>query len=129
MWETLWRFETANLVVTGAVAPEDSAPEDSFCEQDHIDAVHNGSLDWFCARVQVSTKAGTLLGDDYLGACAYENARDFFNEHIREAAYAREQRAKGYLCGSYFPDMIREAIKQARHFAGKEAHTLARLHA
>jgi hypothetical protein len=109
----LWSFETANFKVVCSAEEEDLPPEDSFCDQNDIDAVRNGAVDWFCASVKVYFR-GEEIAADYLGACAYESARDFVGEHIKYAAYAREQRAKGICCGSYFSQMVRTAIEEAR---------------
>lgn len=45
---------------------------------DEIDAVENGTLEYFCAKVTISFGA-IELGSEYLGCCVYENAKDFIN--------------------------------------------------
>ena len=97
-WETIWKFETPNFCVTCDVAPEETDPADSFCCQDDIDAIRTGALDWFMVRVKVSLGAN-VLGEDYLGCCAYRNASDFSRGIDRDA---------------YFRDMVRAAICDAR---------------
>src|SRR5258707_7780988 len=59
--------------------PEDTDPADSFDIQegdDTLERIASGYYDWFCARVTAS-KAGIVLGDDYLGCCCYESASNF----------------------------------------------------
>lgn len=97
-WETIWQFQTANFCVTCDVAPEEMDPADSFCCQDDIDAVRTGAVDWFMVRVQVSLGAN-VLGEDYLGGCAYRNASDF---------------ARGADRDGYFRDVVRAVIGDAR---------------
>jgi hypothetical protein len=129
-WEKMWSFQTSRFLVIAEIAPEIDDPADSFddCCQDAIDAIRAGDMAWFQVRVRVLHN-GSELGSDYLGGCAYHDANEFFSEHIRGAAYAREQRAKGVLVGSYFPQMIREAISEARKTAQAYKRDLASIHA
>ncbi len=112
-WTPIWTFRTKQFTVLFSVAPEDMDPADSFEFPEDIEAVRNGDVDWFVARVQV-LRNGHEIGSDYLGGCAYESPQQFAQEHIKGAAYAREMRAKGFICGSYFPDMVRQAVADAR---------------
>ena len=88
---------TARFVITGAVAPEEDSPEDHFQFQEDIDSVRNGDVAWFVARVQVATRDGIVLGNDYLGGCAYASVDEFFRQD-----------------GGYFSDMVHEACHDAR---------------
>jgi hypothetical protein len=74
-YETVWSFKTLNFTVELSVAPEDTdpAPED-------VEAIHDGRVEWFQARVQVYYD-GLAIGSDYLGACAYTSVREFFAAH------------------------------------------------
>jgi hypothetical protein len=129
-WEKMWSFQTSRFLIVAEIAPEDSAPEDSFddCCQDAIDAIRAGDMAWFMVRVRVLHN-GSELGADYLGGCAYNDASEFFNEHIKGAAYRREMAAKDIMCGSYFPQMVREAISEARKTAQAYKRDLASIHA
>jgi hypothetical protein len=99
-----WSFETARFFVGFYAEDEYSDPADSFCDQEDIDMVRNGDVEWFTARVSVYLKADerpydpwTELGADYLGGCAYKNVSDFYKER------------KGY-----FSDMVWGAVTEAR---------------
>lgn len=102
MWETLWTFETARFSITCDVTPEDMDPADSFDDQEAIEEIRSGALDWFQARVRV-TLDGQEIGTDYLGGCAYRRALDFVTGEDRNG---------------YFRDMVREAVSEARRSLG-----------
>ena len=53
------------------------------------------NYEWFCAEVS-AWKNGEKLGNDYLGACCYKAAKDF------------------YTIEGYFPDMVGRAIEEAK---------------
>jgi hypothetical protein len=123
-----WRFETARYAILFYADEEDLTPEDSFCEQDDIDRARSGNLhDWFCAVVTVYSKEDNrLLGIDTLGACSYESLAAFTDEHRKYAAEARAAKARGVCMGSYFPQMVREAISQARVLIATESEDARR---
>ena len=75
--------------------PETDNPEGMF-DDDGFTArqIAEGNLEWFTACVTAS-KAGIVLGKDYLGCCCYETAEEF-------------------LESLYYEDMIRNAIDAAR---------------
>lgn len=66
----------------------------------------SGKFTAFDTRVQVKLN-GAVIGTDWLGQSIYENPADFFTEHYG---------SKPLGFGSYFPDMVREAISQGRHW-------------
>lgn len=101
-FETVWTFETRNFTVALEVEPEVMDPADSFQFQEDIDAVRNGEVDWFAARVSVYGPNGARLGFDCLGGCAYKTVREFYTLH------------REHKCRDYFGDMVREAIRDAR---------------
>lgn len=124
-YEEVWSFETRNFKVTFGVAPDERAPEACFEFQKDIDAVRNGELAWFIAKLAIYHKpSGALLSWDTLGGCAYENIlRDFVEAHWRNPYEYRntlESKAKRQVFCDYFTDMVRIAIKNAR----KEAETI-----
>jgi hypothetical protein len=79
----------------------------------------DGSLVAFCVKASVFLD-GLEVGTDYLGNCVYESY-EAFNDHIACAEYNRELASNGERsrCGSYFKDMVREAISQARKQVGE----------
>lgn len=102
-WQQVWKFETANCAVFFCVMREDEAPEDHFEDERIVAAIRGGDLAWFTARVTVE-KHGIVIGSDYLGACAYDSPEDFCTGENR---------------GSYFRDMVREAVTHARQNLAK----------
>ena len=103
---TMWTFETANFRIVATIEP--SIDLDLSWDEDGGTArgLHDGSLEAFDTKVAVYHKGtGQELGADYLGESIYKEPRDFFTEHYG-------CKSKGY--GSYFPDMVREAIREAR---------------
>jgi hypothetical protein len=100
-YETAWEFRTKRFRVALEIEPEDMDPADSFQFQDDIDAVRNGAVEWFYARVAVYLD-GERIAWDGLGGCAYESVRDFYTSH------------RIHKEGNYFTDMVRQAIDEAR---------------
>jgi hypothetical protein len=121
-YETIWEFRTRRFLVTLDVAPEDSDPADSFSCQADIDAVRNGELEWFIARVTVRLSdgegdSGFIIGADYLGSCAYKTFVEFRESHFHNSAVARNtlhNKARGITYIDYFPSMVAEAVQAAR---------------
>lgn len=107
-YETVWEFKTARFRVALEISPEDLDPADSFEFQDDIDAVRNGNVEWFQAKVAVYFE-GKEIAADYLGACAYNTVREFYESHRKHKQ------------GDYFTDMVHEAVRQARTVA-RELH-------
>lgn len=99
-WENIWSFKTDRFTIECSVAPEDVAPEDCFEFQDDIDAIREGRLEWFTVRTRVLMDHQFEVGCSYLGACAYQDAKDFIGD-------------------GYFRDMIREAISETRAYFRK----------
>lgn len=124
-WEEVWRFETANLSVVLEVTPCTDDPAESFEFPEDIEAINSGLVDWFNARTRVLTKAGEELGADYLGSCSYNSVREFFTSHRtadalnRNCSVMREVRGQNVVICEYFPSMVREAIRSARHTLSK----------
>lgn len=107
----MFRFETANFVVRAVIVPDDDV-DTSFDETGETAAkINSGEWEAFCTIVTVSTKTGLEIGSDALGGSIYADPRDFFTEHYGLAA---KSRADGCNYGSYFPQMISEAIARAR---------------
>lgn len=109
-WETVWSFETARCRVELAFTP-DFDLNLSWDETGETRAnLESGLWQAFQSRVTV-TIDGVERGVDYLGGSIYERPLDFIDH--------RGMNADGH--GSYFSDMVRGAIAQAR----KEIRTIA----
>lgn len=98
-FETVHEETRDGFDIALAFAPEYDAPDWDF-ESDEERAetlrkIENGSLLWFVARVTAS-RAGTVLGTDYLGGCCYASAEEFMAPD------------------GYYPDMVDAAIGEAR---------------
>jgi len=102
-YENIWTFHTARCVITLDVTPDDDL-DLSFDDDGTVAENLNSGL-WcaFVARVRVLID-GEEAGCDYLGGCIYENPSDFMDH--------RGINSTG--CGSYFTDMVRSAITEAR---------------
>ena len=99
----MYRFETANFTVVAMIEPDHDL-DLSWDETGEVaDKLERGVYEAFETKVAVY-HGDTEIGADYLGGSIYENPRDFFKEHIG---------AKGKY-GSYFRDMVRSAIAEAR---------------
>jgi hypothetical protein len=101
--ETMWEFKTARFNIKWEISPcydLDLSWDDTGETQDNI----NSGL-WVAFDSQVIVECdGREIGADYLGQSIYDNPANF-RDHIG-------MNGKGY--GSYFSDMVSEAIKQAR---------------
>jgi len=137
-WTQIWEFNTAHFRVIAEVTDCIDDPANSFEMQADIDMVRDGTVAWFDARVRILTDTGTILGADYLSACAYADPLDLFRDHAgltrrlrqlrgrTDRASSRErQRIKECLVnnikldppvsyGSYGLDMVRAAVAEAR---------------
>lgn len=111
---TMRTFKTKNFTVV-AEALEDTDVDLSFDETGKIrKQLESGTLVAFLAHVAVFYK-GECVGEDYLGSCIYKSLNDFMDHRAcgkQNKKYAKE--GKSARCGSYFSDMIRIAIAEAR---------------
>ena len=128
--DTVWSFETARFRVALEISPEEMDPADSFEFDDDIEAVRSGAVEWFCATVTVyfiDRENDDLreIGFDTLGGCAYKTVREFYTSHrdkdpmnrncsLMRAAHAKEHEGRAVVICHYFPDMVRQAIHDAR---------------
>lgn len=102
-WENLWSFNTARFSIRWDVAP---CYDLDLSWDDNGDVAANISSGlWlaFDSRIRVLLD-GKEIAVDYLGQCIYENPRDF-RDHFG-------MNNKGH--GSYFSDMVRNAINETR---------------
>ena len=123
--EVVWSFDTAQFVVRCSFTGCIDDPADSFCDERDIEAVRNGDVLWFDAFVRVTHKeTGAIVGEDSLGACAYAKASDFLAGHRdadpmnRNCSIMRASRGGNVCIGHYFPDMVRQAVSEARRRFG-----------
>ena len=115
--EQIWKFETKSFRVIFEVSPEDDLDLSWDETGETREKLDDGIYCAFVAHVKVVHKpTGATLGEDYLGSCIYESPRDFMDHY----GLAAKSRADGCNYGSYFHDMVREAITAAR----KEAQTM-----
>lgn len=101
-YEPVWTFKTARFVVTYAVTPDYDL--DLSWDEDNStrEALESGELQAFVARVSV-TFDGRNVATDYLGECIYKTPMEFIDHRGSNGAH-----------GSYFTDMVLNAIGQAR---------------
>lgn len=127
----MWEFHTRNFTVKAQIAPEDDSPD--FDDEETIEAISRGEIDWFMARVVVLSLYGDELGSDYLGGCAYKDAQEFFSSHRdpdpmnRNSSLMRNARGDNVVICHYFPSMVSEAIKDARRHADRVKTSLSAL--
>jgi len=103
--DILWEFKTKNFKVVWSIDDDDDV-DLSFDESGEVQSnIESGLWVAFISEIKVMhNKTGLELGATSLGGSIYENPEDF-RGHIG-------MKAKGH--GSYFSEMVREAIKEAR---------------
>lgn len=107
--KTLRRFERCNFTVD-VKAVEDFDLDLSFDETGEVrKQLESGELCSFGVIVTVYCK-GQEVGEDSLWGCIYKRPEDFMDHH----GLAAKSRKDGCNYGSYFVDMIRSAIAEAR---------------
>jgi hypothetical protein len=106
-YETLWTFKTKNFTIAWEVTDCDCSLDLSWDDTgETLENLQSGLWTAFDSKMAVYYR-GEEIAADYLGQSIYENPRDF-RDHIG-------MNAKGH--GSYFSDMVREAVREARaHF-------------
>ena len=102
--ENIYTFNTRNFTIS-VDAMEENYPDFSFDDTGETqEMIERG--DWLCFAVRASVSfRGSDISEDYLGNCIHENIRDF-RDHLGIKKHANR--------GSYFSDMIRESIREAR---------------
>lgn len=112
---TIREFRTSNFhIIVDAIEDDDldlSWDDDGSVRND----LNSGNLIAFCARVRVFCQ-GNEISSDYLGGCVYSNL-DAFQDHKGIRQYARQvsqEHGSPVVVGSYFSDMVRNAISEAR---------------
>lgn len=124
----MWRFDTARFTVAFWAEPEDMAPRDGFCDERDIAYASDGEpAHWFCAMVGVFDEDGAEIARDALGGCSYGSFEEFYSAHrwqyqragARPGKWLRSKHDRGWKpyrgsSGSYFPQMVSQAINFAR---------------
>lgn len=105
--EKMWSFKTKNFTVVWEI--EDDILDTMYMDKDMAAKCrkHVNSGNWRCFTSTISVRdnaTGITLGEDFLGGSIYKKPAEF-RDHFG-------MNAKGH--GSYFSDMVREAIAQAR---------------
>lgn len=122
-WENIWRFDTENYRVDVDISDCEDDPSMMFEYQEDIDAIADGSVDYFDVRCIVYKYDGhdaIEVGSDYLSGCCYKNYIDFIKEHRdtdpmnRNCSIMRAKRGDNVVICSYFPSMVRSAIEESR---------------
>jgi hypothetical protein len=109
-------FTTRNYTVRVS-AEEEWDLDLSFDETGRVlKQLERGDLIAFVAHVEVIHKpTGMVIGEDYLGGCIYKNFDDFMDHRAcgkQNRKWAKQ--GKEGRCGSYFAQMIGDAIAEAR---------------
>jgi hypothetical protein len=108
------KFNTRNFSVVVEAYPEHEL--DLSWDEDHsvANGLRTGRLIAFLAHAEVILN-GRVVGEYWLGNCIYRSFEDFMDH--KECGKQNRQWAeegKAGRCGSYFRDMIHEAIAHAR---------------
>lgn len=116
-----WRFETAHFVVVATIE-QDYDVDISFDEtSETLEKLQSGEWQAFATIVTVYAKAsGAKLGSDALYGSIYAEPREFFTEHRcadplnRNSSIMRAAHGESTAICHYFPEMVREAIRETR---------------
>lgn len=100
-WETMWKFHTKNFSISWQIAPCEDL-DLSWADTETCEKIEAGIYTAFDSRMVVYCH-GEEVGCDYLGQSIYEHPAEF-RDHIG---------ARGKY-GSYFTDMVHQAVTEAR---------------
>lgn len=107
MAKTMWQFKTKHFTVRWAIERDvlDTAYMDADVANECHQKVRNGEWKCFASTIEVIENSSKIaIGEAFLGGSIYENPADF-RDHFG-------MNLKGH--GSYFSQMVREAIAEAR---------------
>lgn len=102
-WETMWKFHTRRFSIAWQIAPDYDLDLSWDEDGSTREALESGKYQAFVSRMVVYLD-GNEVGEDYLYGSIYENPAEF-RDHIG-------MNRKGH--GSYFSDMVRSAVAEAR---------------
>jgi hypothetical protein len=115
---TVWKFATAKYAVTLEIEPSLHRYYDGVDEDGSIqDAINRGDMVLFDSTVSVwDRQTDKVLGQSSLGNSVYELGleSEFWTGHRDRDPKNRNCTINPCQVGHYFPDMIREAIAEAR---------------
>jgi hypothetical protein len=116
----MWQFKTARFVITARIVADEFV-DTSFDETgETAEKISSGEWFAFNTTVTVALRNGAELGSDTLCGSIYETPREFFTAHRdadpmnRNCSIMRAKRGDLTIC-HYFPDMVRNAISEARN--------------
>lgn len=128
--ETVWTFETARFTVGLSIEELSGYRYDGDDEDGETQAaLDRGDYVAFDSKVWIECD-GVEIAADYLGSSVYavETVKDFWQAH-RDADPANRNtlamRATNRCVGHYFPDMVRNAIAEARKHLADRPHIRA----
>ena len=110
--ERIWSFDTARFSVV-LECEDERDPDTSWADDETLANLESGCWVNACFAVRVFMD-GVEVASSYLGNSIYAEVADFRREHITYAVDVRAARERGVSMGSYFPEMVREAIAEAR---------------
>lgn len=115
----MWRFQTAHFVITAETVPDYDA-DLSWMTLAELRKVETGEYEVFGTIVRVKTRTGVQLGEASLWGSVYADPKEFFTAHRdpdpmnRNCTIMRAAKGEEVVIGHYFPDLVREAISNAR---------------
>jgi hypothetical protein len=115
--ETVWTFSIGRITVRLEVEQEAHYRYDGDDPDGEVQyKLDTGEYIAFVSRVVVERDDGEILGEDYLGGSVYEwcKVHEFWTAHRSPNPAHRNCMANAYRVGHYFPDMVREAVQEAR---------------
>lgn len=117
--QTMWQFTIGRFTIRAAIEPSCN-PDLSWDDDGETRAkLESGEWEAFDTRVTVSLN-GAVIGQDTLCESIYADPADFFADHRsadpmnRNCSIMREARGDNVVICHYFPDMVRQAIGEAR---------------
>ncbi|WP_316397329.1 hypothetical protein [Bradyrhizobium sp. 33ap4] len=115
----MYRFETKHFQIIASIVP-DTDLDLSWDEDGETRAkLESGEYEAFGTVVDVFCNSAKV-GSDSLWGSIYVNPREFFDGHRdadplnRNSSIMRDARGQNVCICHYFPDMIRQAIREAR---------------
>lgn len=113
--DTVWTFNTCNFRVT--LECESERDQDlSWADDETLEKLESGEWQNLTFKVAIYDRnTGAEIASDYLGNSIYANPADF-RDHRACGRANRERAAAGQAgrCGSYFTDMVHNAVAEAR---------------
>ena len=107
----IWKFKTKNFTVRMLAEFDECGTDLSWDETGEVrEKLESGEWSVYVFTAEVLDARGNVVGSDSLGGSIYGDPEEF-RDHI---GLAIKSRADGRNYGSYFTDMIREAICEAR---------------